>query len=299
MRFLEERNFCDDSDLIFLNLPNEITVRNYVSLCQDLHQATLFFMSTDSQLDLVEDELVDSHPSYINPRRGSCWLYNHSNRDSDDNPTADTDGGSDDGFLSEVNIAESDVSDDTDGLWFGAAQTISRVGNPKADTHGDSDNDALLKVNTVGNDAGGDGNDGSHHIPIEKDFVQVDSVTPWGETLDSSSDEYVMIDGLRPNEYLENFAATVIQRWWRSSLPSKRPSLILESESTMNPAGEELTGHSSQMIRGDVSVHEHGQEVSATHGRSKEQMHAITLFFAVFAAHVAFKLIEFMLLKYI
>jgi hypothetical protein len=54
--------------------------------------------------------------------------------------------------------------------------------------------------------------------------------------------KYVMIDGLRPNEYLENFAATVIQRWWRSSLPSKRPpSLILESESSMNPAGGQLT----------------------------------------------------------
>jgi hypothetical protein len=105
-----------------------------------------------------------------------------------------------------------------------------------------------------------------------------------------------MIDGLRPNEYLENFAATVIQRWWRSS---KRPSLILESESSMNPAMEQLTDHISQMIPGDgdVSVHEHGQEVSATRGRSKEQMHAITLFFAVFAAHVAFKLIEYMLLN--
>ena len=283
--FLEDKNFCDDSDLIFTNLPDQITVRNYVSLCQELHQQTLFFMSSDRQLDFAEDELIDTttNSSYTNPRRGSCWLFNSKSDPEESQPGDCID--SDDGNSVVENTLN--ISDPHGGLWFGVAQRAHEAYDAV------SDDDSLSQ---------------SNEIPNDYEFVQSES-TPslhsWSES-PNSSDEHVMIGGCPVDQYLEHFAANIIQSWWRS-LQRKQSSTIRSARSAIEPQMEDIDiriapVHSQSFVNPSV-VSQHNKENEEeererkrglARGGNIDPMSAIQLFLVFFAAHVAFRLLESM-----
>ena len=85
--YLEEQNFCDDSDIIFRVLPPGIKVRNYVSLQQELYQLGLGLTATlynranaaiDDDNDEEEDKtekFSEEDKDYAKIRRGKCWLW--------------------------------------------------------------------------------------------------------------------------------------------------------------------------------------------------------------------------------
>ena len=80
--FLEENNFCDDSsDPVFALVPKGVTLHNYISLRQHLHQRKLaLLVKTESSSTAtkngitchIDDETVEL---FTRPSRGRCWLW--------------------------------------------------------------------------------------------------------------------------------------------------------------------------------------------------------------------------------
>ena len=273
--FLQDGNFCDDSDLIFSNLPDRISVRNFVSLCQEMHQLTLFFLSKDRQQDFVEDEFIDTHSSYTNPRRGSCWLFN-SKRDPDESQPSDFDEES----SSEANMSGMSVSEMHEGLWFGSAQK----------NHEAIDDVSLSQA---------------YEIPADYEFVQVESTPSLHSTTrasPTSSDDFVIIEDVSPKKDMENIAANTIQSWWRSIHIEQKyaiRSLTAEPQvAEMEPA-QVHSQSTFSLIPSDLSQRGKGgkpedeREGHHTPIQENELMSATTLFLVIIAAHVAFKLLEF------
>jgi hypothetical protein len=79
--FLSLNNFCDDSsDPVFALLPNRVTLHNYISLRQHLHQRKLAFLSSEPNPEAttnVFNRNIDSKTLelFTQPSRGKCWLW--------------------------------------------------------------------------------------------------------------------------------------------------------------------------------------------------------------------------------
>ena len=242
-------------------------------------------MSSDRQLDFAEDELIDTttNSSYTNPRRGSCWIFNSKSDPEESQPGDCID--SDDGNSVVENTLN--ISDPHGGLWFGVAQRAHEAYDAV------SDDDSLSQ---------------SNEIPNDYEFVQAES-TPslhsWSES-PNSSDEHVMIGGCPVDQYLEHFAANIIQSWWRS-LQRKQSSTIRSARSAIEPQMEDIDiriapVHSQSFVNPSV-VSQHNKENEEeererkrglARGGNIDPMSAIQLFLVFFAAHVAFRLLESM-----
>lgn len=119
--FLAEQNFCDDSDVIFSSLPQEINVRNYVSLQQELHQLRLA-LSFSLKVNPCSKEGNDDSSNQENeglpePRRGESWLWQSrvgkpDNGDEEDDISL----GSSSSFSDSA--CSSGVEKKTSNLWF-------------------------------------------------------------------------------------------------------------------------------------------------------------------------------------
>ena len=75
--FLKDSNFCDSSDPVFALLPPSVTVRNYVSLRQLLHESRLSLMHHLTAKEGDDDEQIawDSESSSFVNSPGRCWLW--------------------------------------------------------------------------------------------------------------------------------------------------------------------------------------------------------------------------------
>eukprot|EP00555_Chaetoceros_dichaeta_P011937 CAMPEP_0198254624 /NCGR_PEP_ID=MMETSP1447-20131203/4892_1 /TAXON_ID=420782 /ORGANISM="Chaetoceros dichaeta, Strain CCMP1751" /LENGTH=935 /DNA_ID=CAMNT_0043940735 /DNA_START=11 /DNA_END=2818 /DNA_ORIENTATION=+ len=82
--FLEVNHFCDNSDSIFVALPEKITVRNYIRLHQELHQLTLRVMLKEGISESHEEQVhIELHPEFAKPRRGKSWIL-HQDKSNDE-----------------------------------------------------------------------------------------------------------------------------------------------------------------------------------------------------------------------
>lgn len=79
--YLDDNGFCGEEDPIFVLLPNEVVLTNYISLRQRLQQVELFLVSkslTSTQalggesFGKQQDNCV---PSYFSLSAGRCWLW--------------------------------------------------------------------------------------------------------------------------------------------------------------------------------------------------------------------------------
>ena len=73
--YLSSNNFCDESDVIFNLLPDDITIRHYVPLRQHFHQLKLSILAFNERDEDMIPVLETGDPSYIKPIRGQCWLW--------------------------------------------------------------------------------------------------------------------------------------------------------------------------------------------------------------------------------
>jgi hypothetical protein len=72
--FLQLNNFCDESDPVFAALPKTVTLRNYVSLRQELHQMKLSFLSaSDTNPQANADQKTKT--TFNTTSQGRCWLW--------------------------------------------------------------------------------------------------------------------------------------------------------------------------------------------------------------------------------
>ena len=135
--FLEESNFCDDSDPVFAALPDTVTIRNYIPLHQELHQLTHILLSREGRdsPETADGESVGacSTSSYAKPIRGKCWLLNVDDMDRGNNNGLGTD--SDDISFDDESI--DNAWEDVDGsLWFEDC-VKEECGDNVEDTHMD------------------------------------------------------------------------------------------------------------------------------------------------------------------
>jgi len=122
--FLEESNFCDDSDPIFNALSDTITVRNYTPLQQELHQLTLLLMSEEYQAnnDAYDESIdIERNPMYINPKRGNCWIFQ-----SNTNAIHHWESKKDDDISVDDPLSLINMSSPTD-LWFESSMKINNL----------------------------------------------------------------------------------------------------------------------------------------------------------------------------
>ena len=79
--FLSENNYCDDSsDPVFALLPNRVTLHNYISLRQHLHQQKLAFLSSEPNPETTKHTFnrnmdIKTLALFTRPSRGRCWLW--------------------------------------------------------------------------------------------------------------------------------------------------------------------------------------------------------------------------------
>lgn len=82
--FLEENNFCDDSDQIFAAIPLTVSLRHYVSLRQTLHQIKLSILSGSTSIDpQLHEANTGRSEAFTKTTRGKCWLWEDSNFSND------------------------------------------------------------------------------------------------------------------------------------------------------------------------------------------------------------------------
>ena len=86
--FLADENFCDDKvDPVFALLPTRVSLRNYVSLRQHLHQQKLRFLSSEPIATTnglnrnIDSKTIDL---VTRPSRGRCWLWEDDEMDDEE-----------------------------------------------------------------------------------------------------------------------------------------------------------------------------------------------------------------------
>jgi hypothetical protein len=143
--FLESNNFSDDDDPIFYALPADLSVRNYVSLQQELHQLILYFMSKDSKHGINDCDTCDDptilkqvHSSFSKPTRGNAWYWSSPTElphlDDEENSACDE--------------STCELQDFREKLWFESDKNVSKQDETgrnevhSMDIH-DSDDDSL------------------------------------------------------------------------------------------------------------------------------------------------------------
>ena len=119
--FLSQQNFCDDSDTIFKSLPQEVTVRNYAPLQQELHQLRLALSFSSKvntfSVDGNEETSNQENEGLPEPRRGKSWLWQSRLTKSDKGDEEDDISlGSSAGFSD--SSCSSSVEKKTPNLWF-------------------------------------------------------------------------------------------------------------------------------------------------------------------------------------
>lgn len=267
--YLEENNFCDDSDLIFANIPAEVTIRHHVSLCQELHQITLLLMSTDQQPYFEEDRVKDPtrNSSYTRPRRGNCWLY--ISRSDPEEDGASNDAKSNDNEVAGVNRGEP-IGD----LWFGVAQRFS-----------ESTQNILDQYNSLSSSEEASSYEFIHPDP-DSNQDQGQPTNAWIELPDGSED-YVMIGDIHADEYIKHFAAKIIQRRWKSVKHRRDSSTFIARTSNVDSHLERVNHIDKQNIEGKED-----DTNKISQSGNPQALSALMQFLLFFAAHMAFKFFQ-------
>ena len=261
--FLQDNNLCDNSDPIFDAIPNEISLRNFVSLCQDIHQLILFFISKGCEDNFVEDEAVDAHSPYTSPKRGSCWLF-LSREDRDGKDTSNIKDPNE-----EKSVESNDVSEHK-GLWFGSAdfseRDISKNGA-----------DIFLHPHSTVEDRG----DG------DRESLSVSSIASFTVLADHTN--------YPAEDERMNYSANIIQIWWRLIKLKE-----LETVELSNVKNQDTTRGASEANQPTLSFTDTNlddQQVVEKESRYKtllgmSSMSSVRLFWIFIAAHLMFKVVE-------
>ena len=269
--FLQDNNLCDNSDLIFKAIPNQITVRNFVSLCQEIHQLTLFFMSNEYKHDFVNDEAIDVYSPYTSPKRGNCWLY-HSRQDED---SKDTSASIIDEDYEEHSVESDTNASEQEGMWFGTADVAC------CEDHVDKNDDEILS---------------QPHSTVEELTDKHDEPASITSVSSIASFTVSVDDTNNPFEERMNYSANMIQIWWRLI---KLKELETVESSNMENQDTSIRGASgaNQPTLSFTDTNLDDQQVVEKESRYKtllgiSSMSSARLFWIFIAAHLMFKVVE-------
>jgi len=136
VEFLRKNNFCDSADAFFAIIPNEVSVQNYVSLCQLIHQLKLS-LSTDIKMSGKRGN------THVKEKDEGCWLWSSETKNSPCDEKA---------LLAESSFFKNYV-DVQEHLWFeecyNGNDSLSLDNDTSIDNNTNSNEDEMIDQDTI------------------------------------------------------------------------------------------------------------------------------------------------------